>query len=133
VLQRKRPKHPRLPALDAALVRRYMREAEQLGVREVYFTDGEPFLHPELFDLLADALAIAPTTVLTNGTLIDDAVADRLAALAASSPYSLEIRVSLDGVTAEENDAIRGHGSFARAVAAIRRLSARALPHRHGD
>ncbi len=121
------PKHPWLPPLDAALVRRYIREAESLGVREFYFTGGEPFLHPELLDLLADALAVGPTTVLTNGTLIDDAVADRLAILAAGSPYSLEIRVSLDGVTAQENDAIRGQGSFERAVAAIRHLSARRL------
>ena len=49
------------------------------------------------------------------------AAADRLAALAAASPYSLEIRVSLDGATAEENDAVRGHGSFARALSAIAR------------
>ncbi|MGH7263262.1 MAG: radical SAM protein [Candidatus Rokuibacteriota bacterium] len=121
------PKQPWLPPLDAALVRRYLGEAEQLGVREFYFTGGEPFLHPQLLDLLTDALAVAPTTVLTNGSLIDDAVADRLAAAAAGSPYSLEIRVSVDGVTAEENDAIRGHGTFDRAVGAIRHLSARRL------
>jgi MoaA/NifB/PqqE/SkfB family radical SAM enzyme len=121
------PRHPWLPGLDATGIRRYIEEAEQLGVREFYFTGGEPFLHPELLDLLADALAVAPTTVLTNGTLIDDGMADRLAALAAAAAYSLEIRVSLDGATADENDAVRGHGSFDRALAAICRLSARRL------
>jgi MoaA/NifB/PqqE/SkfB family radical SAM enzyme len=121
------PKDPWLRGLDPGEVRRHIREAEALGVREFYFTGGEPFLHPELPALLADALAVAPTTVLTNGTLIDDAMADRLAALAAGSPYSLELRVSLDGATAEENDPIRGHGTFERALSAIQRLAARGL------
>ncbi|MBM4440589.1 MAG: radical SAM protein [Candidatus Rokubacteria bacterium] len=121
------PKEPWLAALDAGLVRRYLAEADGLGVREIYFTGGEPFLHRELLALLRDALAVAPTTVLTNGTLIDDAMADRLAALAAESAYSLEIRISVDAATAADNDAVRGQGSFARAIGAARRLAAREL------
>ncbi len=82
-------------------------------------------MHPEILSLLRDALAVAPTTVLTNGTLIDDTTADALACIAAAAPYSLEVRVSLDAPTAEENDALRGRGSFAKALAAVRRLAAR--------
>ncbi|MGH7391940.1 MAG: radical SAM protein, partial [Candidatus Rokuibacteriota bacterium] len=103
-------------------------EAERLGVKELYFTGGEPFLHPDLLALLQAALAVAPTTVLTNGTLVDDSMADRLAAIAAASPYSLEVRVSVDADTAEANDRVRGRGSFARALAAVRRLDARGVP-----
>lgn len=121
------PRDPWLRPLDAATVLAYLGEAERLGVRDVYFTGGEPFLRRDIFTLLDAALAVAPTTVLTNGTLIDGAVADRLAAAAASSPYSLEIRVSLDADTAAANDAIRGRGSFAKAIAAIQRLDARRL------
>lgn len=121
------PRDPWLGSLDVATVRRYLAEAETLGVREIYFTGGEPFLHPQLFELLEAALAVAPTTVLTNGTLIDEATADRLAGLAARSPYSLEMRVSVDAPTAEENDAIRGRGSFAKALGAVRSLAARGL------
>lgn len=121
------PRDPWLKGLDAATVRRYIAEADTLGVREFYFTGGEPFLHPEILPLLQDALAVAPTTVLTNGTLIDDATADALAYIASAAPYSLEVRVSLDAPTVEENDAIRGRGSFAKALAAVRRLAARDL------
>ena len=121
------PHEPWLAGLDVETVRRHIREAETLGAREFYFTGGEPFLHPEILALLADALAVAPTTVLTNGTLIDDPTADRLTRLAAAALYSLEIRVSLDAPTAAENDAIRGRGSFAKALAAVRRLVARDL------
>lgn len=122
------PRDPWLASLPAEVVLRSIVEAEALGVRELYFTGGEPFLHPEILPLLEAALAVASTTVLTNGTLIDDGLADTLAALAARSPYSLEVRVSLDAATAEANDAVRGRGTFARALAAIVRLSTRGLP-----
>lgn len=70
---------------------------------------------------------MAPTSVLTNGTAITEGVADALAALAARSTYSLEIRVSLDDVDPERNDRVRGWGSWAKAVRAIERLDARGL------
>lgn len=98
-----------------------------LGVREVFFTGGEPFLHPTLPEMLRLALASAPTTVLTNGTLITERLADRLVEIERGSRYSLEVRVSLDGYTAEMNDAIRGAGVFRQATAAIARLSQRGL------
>jgi MoaA/NifB/PqqE/SkfB family radical SAM enzyme len=113
------PKEPWLRPLRAEVARAAIREAEELGVKEIYFTGGEPFLHGDILSLLALALQTAPTTVLTNGTLIDAAMADELAALAASAPYSLEIRVSLDDTDREKNDRIRGAGAFAKAIDAI--------------
>jgi len=77
--------------------------------------------------LLGDALEVAPTTVLTNGTLIDEAMANGLAALARHASYSLEVRVSLDDTDPETNDRVRGAGSFSKAVAAIVMLSDRGL------
>jgi MoaA/NifB/PqqE/SkfB family radical SAM enzyme len=121
------PRDPWLAPLDAATVRRWITEAVALGVKEIYFTGGEPFLHPEILALLGFALAHAPTTVLTNGTLIDAPMAEGLAALAAGAPYSLEVRVSLDDPERARNDAIRGRGAFERALAAIRRLHARGM------
>ncbi|MBI3635347.1 MAG: radical SAM protein [Candidatus Rokubacteria bacterium] len=121
------PGEPWLPAMAADEVRARIAEGAALGVREIYFTGGEPFLHPELLPLLDESLRVAATTVLTNGTLIDGDVAERLAAMAAASAYSLEIRVSIDGVTARANDAIRGHGSFEKALRATTLLAARGL------
>jgi MoaA/NifB/PqqE/SkfB family radical SAM enzyme len=121
------PRAPWLKPLAAGVVRRHLADAAALGVGAVYFTGGEPFLHPALLPLLAEALAIAPATVLTNGTLVDDAAADALAAIAARGRYSLEIRVSLDDPDAAVNDAVRGPGSHARALEAVRRLEARGL------
>jgi uncharacterized Fe-S cluster-containing radical SAM superfamily protein len=121
------PKNPWLASLDATRMRGWIEEAAALGVKEIYFTGGEPFLHPEIVAMLAFALERSPTTVLTNGTLIDGAMADALAALAAGARYSLEIRVSLDDPDRARNDAIRGRGAFDRALAAMRRLHDRGL------
>lgn len=121
------PRDPWLKPLDAGTARRAIREAEDLGVKDIYFTGGEPFLHPEIVPLLGEALAAAPTTVLTNGTAITEATADELGALARQSPYSLDVRVSLDDVDPERNDRVRGEGAWARAVEAIKRLHARGL------
>ena len=117
------PTNRRHAMMSRAETRPYLEEALALGVRDLYFTGGEPFLNRELFDVLEDALAIAPTTVLTNATLIDAAQAARLRALERGSRYSLEMRVSLDGLDPASNDAIRGEGSFDEAMAGLRELS----------
>jgi len=121
------PRNPWVKPLATAEAKGYIEEAAALGVKEIYFTGGEPFMHPEILPLLAFALERAPTTVLTNGTLIDDATADELATLAAGARYSLEVRVSLDDPDPARNDAIRGAGAHRRALNAIRRLDARGL------
>ena len=99
-------------------------ESVPLGVKEYYFTGGEPFMNHEMCGILEDTLELGPATVLTNATLLPERTVNELAGLAAGSPYSLELRVSLDGVTPEMNDAIRGEGTFARCIDGVRRLVA---------
>ncbi|HET9766366.1 MAG TPA: radical SAM protein [Thermoanaerobaculia bacterium] len=104
-------------------VRPYLDEGAALGVKEYYFTGGEPFLNPDMEAILALVVrGYGPATVLTNGLLLDAARCSRLRALADQGEYSLDLRVSLDGVDAESNDRVRGSGAFARATAGIRNL-----------
>jgi AdoMet-dependent heme synthase len=110
-----------------AEVERYLREAVALGVREYYFTGGEPFLNPDMEAILEATLAVGPASVLTNGLLLDPARCRRLQALAKGSDYSLDLRVSLDGYDAATNDPIRGAGTFERILAGIRNLVAAGL------
>ena len=121
------PKEPWLQPLDVETARRAIADAERLGVKEIYFTGGEPFLHRHILPLLEQSLTVAPTTVLTNGTVITPAIADALAALGTAAAYSLEIRVSLDDVDAARNDRIRGVGAWTKAVRAVGLLSERGL------
>lgn len=113
--------------LSLETVRRHLDEAVTLGVKEYYFTGGEPFLNPEMEAILEATLGVGPATVLTNGLLLDPERCRRLAALSAASGYSLDVRVSLDGFTAEANDAIRGEGVFERAMRGIANLAAAGL------
>lgn len=100
----------------------YLHEAVQLGVKEFYFTGGEPFANPDLLKVLAATLQVGPATVLTNATLFSSPVVKELASLRDTSIYSLELRVSLDGFSPETNDAIRGPGTFRRIMRGIKLL-----------
>ena len=109
--------------MPLAQVEKYLEEGAQLGVKEYYFTGGEPFLNPDMERILEATLKVGPANVLTNGLLLDADRCRRLQRLADGSPYSLDLRVSLDGLTAEANDPIRGVGSFDRVMAAVRKLA----------
>ena len=93
------------------------------GIPYVAFGGGEPLSVPhcwELFDLLA-AVGVG-LKLESDGSRIDDAAADRLAALAVNC-----VQISVDGATAATHDAVRPGSTFAAAVAAIERLVARGL------
>lgn len=115
------------PLMTLERIRPRLEEAARLGAREYYFTGGEPFVNPEMHDILAEALRQGPCTVLTNGLLIHARRAAELKALSDASPFSLDIRVSLDGFDAATNDPIRGQGTFERILQAAATLAAAGL------
>jgi AdoMet-dependent heme synthase len=108
--------------LSLADVKKHLAEAEALGVKEYYFTGGEPFMNHEILEILEEALRAGPVSVLTNGVLIRPETARRLRSLSDGSEYSLDMRISIDGYDAATNDAIRGEGTFERILAGIRNL-----------
>ncbi len=116
------PGNREMQALSREDVRTLLDEAEAAGVRDIVFTGGEPFLHPAMAEIAGDTLGRFPVTILTNGTLLTDRIIERLANEARDSRYSLEIRVSLDASSEEENDRIRGKGSYGKALAGVARL-----------
>lgn len=108
-------------------VRAAIETAAAEGCRAYAFTGGEPFLHPQILELVDLALAHGPLDILSNGMLIDEPMARALGERAAASPYSFDLRISLDGIDAAENDAIRGRGVFAKAIAGIEQLVAHGI------
>ena len=96
-----------------------MLESVEHGVREYYFTGGEPFLNKELVRMLKRTLQFGPATVLTNGTVLKQAWLQELREAEESSGFSLEFRVSIDGPTPEINDPVRGDGTFDRAIQGV--------------
>ncbi len=116
------PKNDSFGYLSLAEVKSRLEESVGLGVKEYYFTGGEPFLNRELVPMLVETLQYGPATVLTNGTILKSEWLATLQAAEEASVYSLEFRVSIDGFSSETNDPIRGEGTFERAIQGVRRL-----------
>ena len=91
---------------------------ERLGVFEVRINGGEPFLHPEICEILRElGERRFRKVILTNGTLLDE---EKVNLLKVSEVVPT---VSLDDSDAEEHDLFRGaKSSFNRTVEALRLL-----------
>src|SRR5256885_8408117 len=98
-------------------------EARRLGVKEYYFTGGEPFMNRDMIAILRRTLEQGPASVLTNGMLLRREICRELRELIDKSEYSLDIRVSLDGFDAASHDAIRGAGVWDRVMIGLRNLA----------
>lgn len=98
---------------------RIMDELAAAGCAELCLTGGEPLAHPDFWDIYEHAKASGfLVTIFTNGTLITEEVADRLAALP-----PLRIEISMHGLTEHTFEEItQGRGSFQRCMRAIRLL-----------
>jgi len=94
-------------------------ELQRMQVFYVNIGGGEPTVRSDFWELVDYATAHqVGVKFSTNGVKIDKKVAARLAA----SDY-VDVQISLDGATAEVNDAVRGPGSFVMAVRALENLS----------
>jgi SynChlorMet cassette radical SAM/SPASM protein ScmE len=86
---------------------------------------GEPLLRDDFFTLVDGIVANRMRfSVLTNGSLMSAAHAARLLA----SGRCDDVQVSLDGSCAMVHESLRGPGTFAPALAAIRTVQAAGVP-----
>ncbi len=93
-------------------------ELRDLQVFYINIGGGEPMVRRDFFEILEHSINNGiGVKFSTNGAFIDKKNAERLAAL----DY-LDIQISLDGTTAEVNDAVRGEGSFNTAITAMNNL-----------
>ena len=113
------PTNDKFGYLSLETVRTHLEDSVRHGVREYYFTGGEPFLNKELVPILELTLQYGPATVLTNATFLKAEWIERLRKAEDFSDYCLEFRVSIDGPDAETNDPIRGEGTFEKAVQGV--------------
>ncbi len=98
-------------------VRNLFNELYNLGVFELEFSGGEPFMRPDFTDILylANSMDFS-LEVLTNGMLIDKKKADTLKDLSVRV-----VQVPLEGLK-EAHESMRGNGTFERAVNSIKLL-----------
>jgi radical SAM protein with 4Fe4S-binding SPASM domain len=93
------------------------------GAPTVLFSGGEPLIRPDIFELAAHASSRGLRAVLsTNGTLIDDAMAQRIE----DAGFSY-VGISFDGIGAA-HDKIRGQkGAFDASLAGLKRCRDRGI------
>jgi len=111
------PTNDALVYITAAEVGTLLDEADQekLGLKEVGFTGGEPFMNPDFIPMLGDALARGyQVLVLTNAMrpMQRPGVSEGLLALHALYGERLTLRVSVDHYTREVHEAERGPASW---------------------
>jgi mycofactocin radical SAM maturase len=105
--------------LSTAECKAVLDELERMQVFYVNIGGGEPTVRPDFWELIDYATEHhVGVKFSTNGVKITPAAARRLAA----SDY-VDVQVSLDGADAAVNDAVRGAGSYATAMRAMRNLT----------
>lgn len=109
--------------LSTAEIFATLAELHACGVPALILSGGEPLLRPDLFHVATEAKRLGfHVSLSTNGTLIDEDVADRIAA--AEFDY---VGISIDGLT-DLHDRFRGkEGAHSAALAGIRRCRRRNL------
>lgn len=115
--------------LERDVVEALAADAVELGFTSFGITGGEPFLRPDMPELVRSLGRILPTIVLTNGTLF---TARTVASMSALAMLPVALQISIDSDDPAINDAGRGPENFARASAGIERLRAAGIAIRIG-
>ena len=110
-------------------------ELGQCGVMNVCLAGGEPFIREDLPELIKAIVKNRMRfTILSNGTLIDDDIADFIA----NTGRCNSVQISIDGSCTEVHETGRGKDSFTKAVRGIKVLQKHDIPvtvrvtiHRH--
>jgi len=118
------PENDRLAYMTRAEVASYLDDIARDGwpVSEVGFTGGEPFMNPDIVEMLGDTLARGHSAlVLTNAMqqMLRPRIREGLLGLREIYRDRLVMRVSLDHYTRELHDTERGEGSFAKTIEGI--------------
>ncbi|MFZ0034078.1 MAG: radical SAM protein, partial [Sedimentisphaerales bacterium] len=101
--------------LSTTEAKQLLHQLAEVNCPVVLFTGGEPLLRNDLFDLLAEAKQLSLRTVIsTNGTLIDSAVAKKLAGLGVSY-----VGISIDGDEQFHDDFRQSTGCFKAALKGV--------------
>lgn len=86
-------------------------QAADCGTERFYFTGGESFARPDIFELIdyITRQKNAELIILTNATLFEG---ERLRQIDAVSRELLRLQISIDGARPETNDRFRGPNTF---------------------
>lgn len=82
-------------------------QMEQLDVQTLKITGGEPLTSPNIIDIIKNIVSRRiECIILTNGMLLDDELISLI------KEGAIKLGISLDGISEETHDFIRGKGAF---------------------
>ncbi len=115
----------KLKGLPFESFKRALDELADMGALFLQITGGEPLTHPDFFDVTEYAVQLGYTVVVfTNGTLINERVADRIADLDLTA-----VHISIHGADAETHERLTQiPGSFQKMLRGVRLLRERGVP-----
>lgn len=107
------PKNDRIKYLAIESLSPFLDEAHHQGTKLIGFTGGEPFLNPQIIDLICEVLSRDfDLLILTNGHHVLKRHRESLLKIKRDYPKKLFLRISLDHHTEPEHDKVRGTGTF---------------------
>ena len=102
-------------SIKKEILLKILEEGHELGIKEVLLTGGEPLVYRDILEVIEIGTKLGYNIMVnTNGTLINETMASRLAAAGVR-----KIQVSIEGPK-ELHEQIRGKGTFDRAVNGIK-------------
>jgi MoaA/NifB/PqqE/SkfB family radical SAM enzyme len=113
-------KYKRNDSLPIDLIDRIITEAKEMGIYFIVLSGGEPTVYPDLFEIFKRHRDVG-FMMYTNGTLIDDEMADKMVEVGNVSPV-----ISLEGFK-ESTDKRRGKGVYDKVMTTMDRLNKRGV------
>ena len=113
-------KYKKSDSLDINIIDRIINEAKGMGIFFIVLSGGEPTVYPDLFEIFRRHPDVG-FMMYTNGTLINDEMADKMLEVGNISPA-----ISLEGYR-ESTDKRRGDGTYDKIMAAMDRLRERGV------
>jgi radical SAM protein with 4Fe4S-binding SPASM domain len=108
--------------VDTATGKKIVDEIHKFGASWFGISGGEPLVRQDIFEVIAHAKNTygMEVSLITSGFAFDQKRLDNLA------KYDVHTAVSIDG-DRESNDIVRGHGSYDKAIFAMKKLSEKGL------
>lgn len=92
------------------------------GVDSIIFSTKEPFMYPHIIELIEYCFCYnILVSIITNGTLLNEEILKKIEKYASTIQY---IAFSLEGVSEETNDFVRGKGVYRKVMEAVGKINA---------
>lgn len=115
--------------LDYSVLKSLFNDLNELGVNNISFSGGEPLLYQPFFEMIDFVMRETDffVTIISNGTLLVQN-GEKIVSLFKKYPNRIIFQISIDGMNAEQHDAIRGSGNFEKTLQGIQFLKNEEIP-----